>query len=49
VIREALNQKGMVAIGRMVFGSREYMIAIKRRVGRHDASAMPISLLDGGR
>jgi DNA end-binding protein Ku len=31
VIREALNQKGMVAIGRVVFGSREHMIAIKPR------------------
>jgi DNA end-binding protein Ku len=31
VIREALNQKGMVAIGRAVFGSREHMIALKPR------------------
>jgi DNA end-binding protein Ku len=31
VIREALNQKGMVAIGRVVFGSREHMVAIKPR------------------
>jgi DNA end-binding protein Ku len=31
VIREALNQKGMVAIGRVVFGSREHMIAVKPR------------------
>ena len=31
VIREALNQKGMVAIGRVVFGSREHMLAIKPR------------------
>ena len=31
VIREALNEKGMVGIGRVVFGSREHMIAIKPR------------------
>jgi DNA end-binding protein Ku len=31
VIREALNQKGMVAIGRVGFGSREHMVAIKPR------------------
>jgi DNA end-binding protein Ku len=31
VIREALNQKGMVAIGRVVIGSREHMMAIKPR------------------
>jgi DNA end-binding protein Ku len=31
VIREALDQKGMVAIGRVVFGSREHMVAIKPR------------------
>jgi DNA end-binding protein Ku len=31
VIREALNQKGMVAIARVVFGSREHMMAIKPR------------------
>jgi DNA end-binding protein Ku len=31
VIREALNEKGMVAIGRVVFGSREHMVAIKPR------------------
>jgi DNA end-binding protein Ku len=31
VIREALNEEGMVGIGRVVFGSREHMIAIKPR------------------
>jgi DNA end-binding protein Ku len=31
VIREALSEKGMVGIGRVVFGSREHMIAIKPR------------------
>ena len=48
VIREALNQKGMVAVGRVVFGFREHMIAIKPRgncmIGmtlRHDA---PLSI-----
>src|ERR1051325_3145919 len=31
VIREALNEKGMVGIGRVVLGSREHMIAIRPR------------------
>jgi DNA end-binding protein Ku len=31
VIREALSEKGMVGIGRVVFGSREHMIAIRPR------------------
>jgi DNA end-binding protein Ku len=31
VIREALNEKGMVGIGRVVFGGREHMVAIKPR------------------
>jgi DNA end-binding protein Ku len=31
VIREALNEKGMVGIGRVVFGSREHMIALRPR------------------
>ena len=31
VIREALNEKGMVGIGRVVFRSREHMIALRPR------------------
>ena len=31
VIRAALNEKGMVGIGRVVFGSREHMIALRPR------------------
>jgi DNA end-binding protein Ku len=31
VIREAMTEKGMVAIGRVVMGSREHMIAIRPR------------------
>jgi DNA end-binding protein Ku len=31
VIREALSEKGMVGIGRVVFGSREHMIALRPR------------------
>jgi DNA end-binding protein Ku len=31
VIREAMSEKGMVAIGRVVLGSREHMIAIQPR------------------
>jgi DNA end-binding protein Ku len=31
VIREAINKKGMVAIGKVVFTSREHMIALKAR------------------
>jgi DNA end-binding protein Ku len=31
VIREAMTEKGMVAIGRIVLGSREHMIAIQPR------------------
>jgi DNA end-binding protein Ku len=31
VIREALSEKGMVGIGRVVFGSREHMIALSPR------------------
>jgi len=31
VIREAINKKGMVAIGKVVFTSREHMIALEAR------------------
>lgn len=31
VLREAIREKGMVAIGRVVVRSREYMVAIKPR------------------
>jgi DNA end-binding protein Ku len=31
VIREAINKKGMVAIGKVVFTSREHIIALEPR------------------